>query len=326
MRAGLVVGMAVACSADATFVSIEPPVFLPVDPPSLGPDVVEDVLRQRIPARVDVLWVVDNSSSMLAEQQQLAKAFPAFLDFYVGSGLDWQVGVISTDTEDPTQSGKLQGGAGYLWVDPSVPDPVATFEEMALLGRDGSAAEKGRRAIWQSLTDPEAMAHNAGFFRDDARLTIVIVSDENDATRQDPTINTLGEVLTDLDQPVTISAIITPDPPCGINKPGTEYRTLVEATGGLLLDICSEDWSPLLAALGVQAGGLSRTFYLPRVPVASTLEVWVEDGGQRIDFAADAWSYDPGGNAIVFASYTPRAAADVHVRYTLRATLDGGGR
>lgn len=310
-----------ACNTEYAISSFRPPAYDPVDPPALGPDVVEDVLRQRIPERIDVLWVIDNSSSMLAEQQKLAENFPVFLDFYLGSGLDWRIGVISTDTWDDTQSGKLQGGAGYLWVDATVPDPSAVFEDMALLGRDGSAAEKGRRAIWLALTDPDAIAWNDGFLRDDARLSIIVVSDENDATSNDPSMGELATVLQGLGREVTISAIVTPETPCGINKPGLEYAQMVQATGGLLLDICEEDWSPLLEALGILAGGLSRTFYLPRRPVEETIEVWIEDEGVRIDFAADDWTYDPVANAITFVDYTPRAAAEVHVRYTLRATV-----
>ena len=37
--------------------------------------------------RVDVLWVVDNSSSMLDEQAQLGREFASFVDFVVAMNL-----------------------------------------------------------------------------------------------------------------------------------------------------------------------------------------------------------------------------------------------
>lgn len=321
MRRLSVVAVLAACQQDAVVSAIRDEVELPPEPPELGPERVEEVLRQRIPERIDVLWVVDNSGSMLAEQRKLAENFPRFLEFYRDSGLDWQIGVISTDTTEPLESGKLQGAAGYLWVDPSVPDPVSVFADMAQLGRQGSAAERGRRAIWLALEDPDAQTWNEGFFRKDAKLSIIIVSDENDATSSDPTIAELGDTLSATGREVVISAILSGDNPCGANKTGTEYAALVAATGGVSFDICAEDWSPFLTELGIAAAGLKRTFYLTRRPVETDIEVWIEDAGTRIDFQPADWSYDPVTNAITFASYTPRAAADVHVAYTLRATV-----
>ena len=59
---------------------------------------------------VDVLWVIDNSCSMTEEQQALTDNFNKFVQYFVGSGLDYHIGVVSTnwDNESGDHRGKLR--------------------------------------------------------------------------------------------------------------------------------------------------------------------------------------------------------------------------
>ncbi|MBI3178376.1 MAG: VWA domain-containing protein, partial [Deltaproteobacteria bacterium] len=61
---------------------------------------VKDEFVQNTAAMVDILWVVDNSSSMGEEQNGLAQSFDAFINNLVLSGVDYHVGVVATDTAD----------------------------------------------------------------------------------------------------------------------------------------------------------------------------------------------------------------------------------
>ncbi|HMV67811.1 MAG TPA: hypothetical protein PKA64_13260 [Myxococcota bacterium] len=307
-----------ACNNDYGVAIVPETIQAPENPPQLGATIIEDVLRQRIPEAVDILWVIDNSNSMLAEQQKLGENFPAFLDYYLNSGLDWQIGVVSTDLQDPAQSGKLQGAAGFLWADPSVPDPAGVFSRMALLGRGGSSKEQGRGAAWAALTPPLLETTNAGFYRPSARLSVIVVSDEQDFS-DDLSVNTFIDWYLHLKPDpsmVDFSAIISMDPACNDGRMGTDYLPIVHATGGSAFSICEDDWTPILAALGIRAAGLQREFFLTEVPDPSTLSVWIDDEEVRYDFVPETdFVYDGDHNSINFTRYTPRATAYIHIQY-----------
>src|SRR5690606_8968839 len=56
--------------------------------------------QKPVDGRVDILLVDDNSGSMSAEQNLLAQRFSTFISRL--SGLDWQIGITTTDvTNDP---------------------------------------------------------------------------------------------------------------------------------------------------------------------------------------------------------------------------------
>ncbi len=69
-----------------------------------------DVFQQSRRNTVDVLLVVDNSCSMWEEQDKLATNFDAFIQFFQGVDVDYQIGVITTDTLDEKYQGRLVGG------------------------------------------------------------------------------------------------------------------------------------------------------------------------------------------------------------------------
>lgn len=69
-----------------------------------------DVFQQNRLNTVDVLLVVDNSCSMVEEQDKLATNFAGFIQYFEDADVDWQIGVVTTDVFDEDQSGRLQGG------------------------------------------------------------------------------------------------------------------------------------------------------------------------------------------------------------------------
>lgn len=70
----------------------------------------EDVFQQNRLNTVDILLVVDNSCSMVEEQQKLATNFDSFIHYFVEANVDWQLGVVTTDVFSDDQSGRLIGG------------------------------------------------------------------------------------------------------------------------------------------------------------------------------------------------------------------------
>lgn len=135
---------------------------------------------------LDVLFVVDNSSTMAEEQVRLAAAGPAFVAA-VRANLpaveSVHVGVIATD--DPglavsaARCGPFAGGAGHMTQD----DDLSLALACALqVGTGGSADERPIEALLAAVADlaNQPGGFNADFVRASAPLVLVIVSDEED--------------------------------------------------------------------------------------------------------------------------------------------------
>src|SRR5688500_18469462 len=74
---------------------------------------------QRPASKVDILWVVDNSGSMSAEQNKLADRFSDFFLALRRSLVDYHIGVVTTAIQD----GRLEDANGIMrrYDGPAVP-------------------------------------------------------------------------------------------------------------------------------------------------------------------------------------------------------------
>ncbi len=293
--------------------------------PDLAPPEKTDEITQVTKPEVDILWVIDNSGSMADEQAKLAENFPAFMEFFLESGLDYHIGVTSTDTTGSGLNGALRSVGTYRYITPDVQDPVAIFGQMAQLGASGSADEQASAAAYRAIEmpAPKQQNANAGFYRDDASLHLIVVTDEPDSSYTFGSgfgqtvpefISWLNQKKNDADIPVSFSAIAGPVPGgCQSSgggafdgaEAGTPYHTIVAGVGqrdadgrtpGQFFSICQEDWTELLENLGLLASALRREYFLSEVPTPGTITVVVEtpDGAiiEGIDVATLPEPYD----------------------------------
>jgi hypothetical protein len=151
--------------------------------------------------KVDLLFVIDNSVSMVSEQGNLIASFPEFIAG-IQSTLDdtdsYHVGVVTTDAyqfNDPECQllGALvthTGGSGSSESEcgPFVEGRYMTeADELELafacagqVGVDGANDERPMQALELALGETLQAGCNAGFLRDDALLVVVIITDEED--------------------------------------------------------------------------------------------------------------------------------------------------
>lgn len=316
----------------------DPDVYGEPNPPDLSTPVVTDRVVQVTVPSVDVLFVIDNSGSMIEEQDALKASFAKFMNYFMGSGLDWHVGVVSTDMVDNSHRGRLREADGVRYLDSSSATPVETFKKMASMGTDGSWDEKGRAAAWAALVLLND-SYNAGFYRDEANLSIVVISDEDDVSGTTPVSK--AEFISWLQthksrEGMTSFSSIVGDVPSGCTGPGgdaypgREYVDTTNAVGGIFHSICDANWDSVLAELGMQAAGLKREFYLSEVPVEDTIDVWVDVDGEEHYFTAGSdYTYSRSRNSITFSEYVPPELAEVYIEYEILAAWqppeDGGG-
>jgi len=302
------------------------------NPKEVDSDTWTDVIRQAAAPQVDVLFVVDDSCSMEDDQDQLRENFPAFLDYFVGTDLDYHIGVVTTDMQSPVRSGQLVNSMGRKWLDDTADDPEAMFFDLTNVGTAGSAEEMGMGATYTAL---QSLKHgyNRGFRRDDAALHVVVVSDEYDAT--DPDIMTSGDFemwfIGQVERPqdrsfssltvertsrtdVTTSGSVIYDTQAGGWLP---YDELTEALGGISASLLDDDWSAVLDEVGLLVSGLRREYPLSRIPVPGTIQVRVSTDTVVLEFfEGEDWTYDPVRNSVAFAGdHIPNALETVELTY-----------
>ncbi len=150
--------------------------------PVLFSNTQTDVFTQEVRKQVDVLLVVDNSCSMIDEQNKLAGNFENFIEQFLAAEVDYQIGVVTTDMVDETQSGRLVGDTKIITSEMDLDLARETFVDNVKVCATGSGFERGLSAAEAALSEPILSNENAGFLRDDAALSIVFVSDEEDGS------------------------------------------------------------------------------------------------------------------------------------------------
>ncbi len=298
------------------------------NPPALEAEVHTDVIQQVPVPSVDVLWVIDNSNSMLEEQTALAESFGSFIEYFTQSGLDYHVGVISTDMADASHQGRLREDESTTWIDDgfSEEEALASFSRRVLMGTSGSYTEQGLDAVVAAI-DTHGEGHNEGFYREDAALSVVVISDEDDYS----TISVTGFVdwmlaLKADSELLAFSSIVAPAGNClTAEEEGARYLQVTADIGGIDWSICDEDYSGALDALGLTSAGLKREFFLSRIPVTSTLDVDVKepDGTTHGYVAVTDYVYDSSRNSVSFLEDVPVPRAEVVVTYEVRASFSG---
>ena len=261
----------------------------------------------------DVLWVVDNSCSMEDEQGLLGDDFSYFYSIINNAGVDYHVSVVTTDDEDFV-------GATYKVIDDNTPNGAAQFAANCAVGTNGNWTEQGLKYGYDGLVKAENGTYpNSGFWRDDAGLRVIYVSDEPDQSGswsqylswyQDMKVNPDHVILSAICGTNGYQATSCTGPG-GSADPGTGYVDVANATGGILGTICDPDWSTALANIGWISVTLADTFALSQTPIPATIEVYV-NGGQLLT----GWSYDAVLNSVVFnPNYVPANGDSVDIHY-----------
>jgi hypothetical protein len=188
-----------------------------LEPPQITPTAtVGTTFTQKINNKIDILFMIDNSSSMTEMQQKLYDQLPNFMAVLEGlqTKPDLHVAVVSSDMGAPgdatssigcTSQGNngqfqsmpegactsttLQNGATYIADDgngnKNYTGQIGTvFQCIALLGDKGCGFEHQLASIDRALgadgSGPPST--NADFLRDDAYLGIVILTNEDDCS------------------------------------------------------------------------------------------------------------------------------------------------
>jgi hypothetical protein len=262
---------------------------------------------------VDVLFVIDDSPSMVEEQAALVTGARELVGRLVRDRVDFRLAVTTTD---PGRRGVLLEQAGNRWIDGTTPDPVAAFGALvASVGTAGAGTETGLDAALWALDG----VVNGGFVRADARLAVVLVSDEEDASPRAPVhyaerLAALKPRQPELSATLSAVVVLASDRAGCAGAGATVGRRYTEAaalSGGSLASLCAADWTTSLAPITAQLAG-QRTYYpLAGKPDPASLEVTVAGA-----VVAAGWSWNATTRAVRFeAGAAPAPGAAVEIRY-----------
>jgi hypothetical protein len=295
----------------------------------------DDTFIQPARPMVDVLWTVDDSGSMSDDQQNLANNFDGFIDSALGLDTDYHIGVVNTDVESE-YAGMLYTCSGPLWIS----DTQTTADQRNQFRCNvktsdwprpaSDAKESPLQAARLALDYPNLTDHNAGFYREEAKLYIIAVTDEEDQSDGTPQQYVdFFQNLKGIGNPelLNISAISGPPPDgCGSGNnevPANQFDyDAVEAVGGQFKSICSNDWTDLVASLGLDVFNSRAQFALSRPATATTIQVTVCDPGPANcqvvpQEDTNGWSFDGNVNAVTFhGTSIPGPNKEIQVTYT----------
>jgi hypothetical protein len=299
--------------------------------------------------QVDMLWAIDNSGSMSEEQFGLATNVPTFTSAAASANADFHIGVVTSEINDPytADTGACRGevGPGWLyycpgtpkWVEPTTPNLASVLGNNLRPGTccsDSQEAplEAARLALSEpNISDP---AINGGFYRDDAVLALVFMTDEIEQSdgstdyyadffkslkgaRTKDQLNV--SIITGLNVSTKLPAACSSSN--GEAEEGSRLYNFYTAIGnGKALSICDSNWGSTVVALAnnLFTQQTSRSLPLARVPSESTITV--KKGTTTVPkdttSSGNGWTYDSELNAVVLgAKTTGLAGATITVTY-----------
>ncbi len=252
-----------------------------------GRMVMESFYEPGIPP-VDILFLIDQSGSMATlADDNIRAGMPDFINTLQGIA-DWQL------IEVTKGDGCANGGI----ITPSTPNAAQLLSDNAFnVLVPGLYSEQllkhAEKAL--SLTDPGEC--NAGFLRQGASLHIIVASDEAEQSFQ-PWSHWLNEYYNYVTNPqyVTVSGIINlqSDDACSGGNGGSPdgYIDIINATGGVALDICQPGWGSQLTDIATATVAGMRVYNLSEDAVPGTLTVLVN--GQP----ATDWEFSDAANSV----------------------------
>jgi hypothetical protein len=287
--------------------------------------------------KVDILWVIKNSGTMLVKQQLLATSFNSFISNFSNSGFDFQMGIVTADITGTGQGAILQGNPAILTQNTA--NLAAAFTTNVEVGDTGSFQQTSFDATLQGLGATLLNGSNAGFIRSDAQLAVIYVSDSDEDYSTNTTtnvynfLNTLKppiyDEVTKTNKPAfTISGVIADDTrtdfelaECTLNgvpyyENGLKFETLINQTGGSEAQICNSDFASGLTNISTTIVEAITSIPLGRVPNVSTIVV-AFNGTPVAEDPTNGWQYNASNNTIYFyGTAIPTTNTNIVINYT----------
>jgi hypothetical protein len=266
--------------------------------------------------KVDILFVVDDSGSMASHQRNLATNVAKFTSTFTKSSvLDYNIGIVTTDMTGSSWGsrkvccGKMVGSTRI--VNKNTPNADQTLARNLIVGTDGSASEASFDPVVAALSAPLLTGWNNGFYRPDASLVIIFLTDAED---QSDNVDAAGlyRFLLNLkhgnaSKLLSYGVLVPTNDTLDCNRDDgyssprriESFLAMVPNNKNNIMNICDPDYGTRLASMAKDiVDKVGNIIYLSRAP--DFLSIRVSYG--NIELPQDyhkGWSFDPKKNAIM---------------------------
>ena len=295
----------------------------------------------------DIIWVIDDSSSMLEERIRVASGAITFFDHALASGYDFRMGVVNVAWGTTGVFCTNQGESGnFFLTDQHVSQFQACVVDPAGAGFPANQ-EYGVTAGYEAIVNHLPRANGPDRIRPNAQLVLIYLSDQRayeltftcglegftdyediDPACLDQVIGPTVDLLNGFGAPGgqgTAYAIVAPVPwscPEAMES-GQGYVEIVEATGGFTDTICTTNLDPALERIAADIIRRAEPTVLTHLPIASTLLVAV-DGVALPRSRVAGFDYHAADNSLSFVNqdFDPEQHAEVVISYQRWVTDD----
>lgn len=253
--------------------------------------------------KVDILFVIDNSKSMLQHQNKLAAKIPDMITTLNSLKMDYHVAVTSTtmasDSSRYPMTRQILGTPKFL-----TQQNINLLSDRLIVGESGSDLERGLDAL-AFVTGSYSNASAPGFMRKDALMAVIFLGEEDDQSSEFGGgstndfvnyMNTLKPAFKEGGRAWIANYIGTlTNQACdnlgGYVSIGTNYLRLVTASNGIKESICNSDLSRAVSNIKSRIVGQLTQFYFKSAPSKASLTVSV--GGKSIfEDAVNGWTLE----------------------------------
>jgi len=287
----------------------EVPVYIETEVPTDNEDVeiwVDSFTQPRSVDGVDILWVIDTSGSMHRYEANLLVGIETMLSALPPSG--WRLAMTSNSPDKAVLESQF----------PLVPgDDIADAEAMYSAMGIGHN-EEGFDASYEYIMNN---SYASTWMRSDAALLVVFVSDEEEQSNDHFSVvqDFIDWYQTLRGGSVYLSSIVNVeevDSDCAwnvnVNDIGDRYMEATNYFGGIIVDICNEDWSAGVTDASVQIDPFEE-WTLTHPAIEATIRVFI-DGQLNWD-----WTYDSASNSVAF-TVIPGGGQHVEIGYVIDDT------
>lgn len=301
-----------------------------------------EVSELKITNQVDILFIIDNSESMLSHQRNLASNIKYFVHALEDSNLiDYHIGITTIFDKRYGKEIKKFNPLGHL-----IPlkreianlpfnfytrdhHDLDLLSDSLMIGvvplkdvegnYQGPEVEQIFSPIEKAFAEPAISSlSNLGFYRPDAKLVIIIITDADDSS--------VGLSGSDLNQKLralknnpdgsmlSYFGLLANKEDCEKVDPGmttpypVQIHEFINSNLGSIFSLCKEkEFDQMLSTIGVQINNSAQSQYFPLkgIPEFGTLKVFL--GEEELKYGPRTWGYDPVYNQIIVKA-SPRAS------------------
>lgn len=290
--------------------------------------------------KVDILFVVDNSKSMLQYQQRLAARMSEMVSTLNTLKMDYRVAVttttMSSDSIKYPITRKLVGSPAYL-----TSANINLLTDRIIVGESGSDLERGLDSMRLVTSASYLNSIGSDYIRTDALFAVVFISDELDQSSEfgNPNSNDFLNYLNTLKPAFPNGArgwvanyigILT-NQSCdnlgGFVAIGTQFIQLADASNGVKSSICNADLTSAVSNIKARIVDQITAYRFKDNPNKATIQVTIA-GRAVFEDVNNGWTLEsetvsgrvyyslkfhgtsiPASNEFVDVKYTPNGAS-----------------